>query len=127
MRDHEAPREFYPENIRPDMKLPKGGLLVEVMGMNCTNGGVSGKAEHAILAGYGIDEIFEPREGVPMLLLAKRCGRLIAVPAKQPQGVIGPMFGGRFVYTYDARFPSGQPIHIHDRFETQEMYDLMST
>ena len=39
---------------------------------------------------------------------------------------VGPMFGGNFVYTSDSRFPSDYPIPIHDRFETQEQYDLLS-
>ena len=112
-----ALRKFYSEWQDGSEMLPAGGLLVQVMGDDCTNGGVSGKATDAILAGYGIPEIFNPKEGRPLLLLAERCGRLIAVPAFQPQGKCGPMFGGRFVYTSDSRFPSEQPIHIHDRFE----------
>lgn len=39
---------------------------------------------------------------------------------------VGPMFGGNFVYSSDSRFPADYPIPIHDRFETQEQYDLLS-
>ena len=57
-----------------------------------------------------------------------------AEPLVFPKGKVGPMFGGNFVYTSDSRFPSlyGKmncahfPIPVHDRFETQEMYERMS-
>lgn len=55
---------------------------------------------------------------------------MIAVPAGFKRGrtynLLGPMFGGQFIYSSDSRFPSDQPIHIHDRFETQAQYDRLS-
>lgn len=42
---------------------------------------------------------------------------------------VGPMFGGRFIWTSDSRFgeavgagPFGQPVKLHDRYETREEY-----
>jgi hypothetical protein len=103
------------------------GLLVEVMGTDCTNEGVTSGVTEAILAGEGIPEIFEAKAGRPLLILGEGYkGRLMAVPAGQPVGMIGPMFGGHFVYTSDSRFPSGQPIHVHDRFETPKQYEELS-
>ena len=39
---------------------------------------------------------------------------------------VGPMFGGNFVYSSDSRFPADYPLPVHDRYETQEQYDLLS-
>lgn len=55
----------------------------------------------------------------------------IAVPLEYPKGKVGPMFGGNFIYTSDSRFPCvGRqlklPIPVHDRFETQQEYDVLS-
>lgn len=41
-------------------------------------------------------------------------------------GKVGPMMGGNFVYTSDTRFPATYPIPLHDRYETQELYDQLS-
>jgi hypothetical protein len=47
-------------------------------------------------------------------------------PINQPEGKIGPMAGGNFVYSSDSRFPGRYPLSVHDRFETQEQYDMLS-
>lgn len=95
-----------------------------------TNGGVTGKAKGAILVDPDIDEIFESDENHPALKINKRFlfGRdyLSAEPLEDKAGLIGPMFGGNFIYTSDSRFPSDYPIPVHDRYETQEQYDHLS-
>lgn len=55
-----------------------------------------------------------------------------AAPLVRPDGKIGPMFGGNFIYTSDANFykmhglATATPIFVHDRFETQEEYNALS-
>ncbi len=54
-------------------------------------------------------------------------------PVVKPKHKVGPMFGGSFADTSDAAWAyilgetTGRPIPIHDRFETQEQYDLLSS
>ena len=106
----------------------KKGLLVEIMGDDCTNHGVTSGKTKAIIYGPGIPEIFESDEETPALKIVPGYGtrEFMAVPEIQPAGGMGPMFGGHFVYTSDSRFPAGQPIHVHDRFETPEQYRALS-
>jgi len=46
----------------------------------------------------------------------------------KPGERVGPMFGGNYVMTSDSRFRdvSPYPLPVHDRFETQEQYALLS-
>jgi hypothetical protein len=41
---------------------------------------------------------------------------------------VGPMAGGNFVFTSDSRFRrvSQYPLPVHDRWETQEQFDILS-
>ena len=45
-------------------------------------------------------------------------------PLLQPIGLVGPMAGGNLAYCSDSRCPV--VYHIHDRFETQQQYDILS-
>ena len=45
-------------------------------------------------------------------------------PITQPEGMLGPMSGGNIGYSSDSRCK--RIYHIHDRFETQEAYDILS-
>ena len=109
------------------------GLLVfvyrDAAGGDCTNGGVTGKATQAILVGDGIPGIFDVRPDLPALRIVKRAfswGEYVhAEPVDRPDGLCGPMFGGNFIHSSDARFPNKYPIPVHDRFETQEMVNSM--
>lgn len=47
------------------------------------------------------------------------------VPWLKPIGVIGPMSDGNLAYSCDSRIT--RVYHIHDRFETTEMYNALST
>jgi hypothetical protein len=42
----------------------------------------------------------------------------------QPKGMLGPMSGGNIAYSSDSRCK--RMYHIHDRFETQEQYNILS-
>lgn len=70
---------------------------------------------------------FLPRPDTPALYLRKghlNDGTFRAVPANPPgiANLIGPMFGGAFVYTSDSRLPGHAPIPVHDRWESDELY-----
>lgn len=45
-------------------------------------------------------------------------------PLMQQEGLVGPMAGGNLAYSSDSR--CRRVYHIHDRFETQSTYDMMS-
>lgn len=95
----------------------------------CSNNGVSGSHDKAILIGDDIPEIFEAKEGDLVLKLVKGNleGTAKIVPLDQPKGISGPMSGGSFIYTSDSRFSEAVrkicghemygAISLHDRFE----------
>jgi hypothetical protein len=104
------------------------GLLVNVFrnanGYDCTANGISLKNNSLILIGDGVNcQVFEGNENNTVKLLKKNVGGndyIYAVPLlERPENSVGPMFGGNFIYCSDSRFPSKQPIPIHDRFEVQ--------
>jgi len=75
---------------------------------------------------------FEPSEDEPSAILASGPGGdPIIVPEGLPSGMVGPMFGGTFAASSDSRFRTGtgqrSALPIHDRFETVEQYERMST
>lgn len=45
-------------------------------------------------------------------------------PLMQPEGLIGPMSGGNLAYSSDSRCK--RIYHIHDRFETEKVYNHLS-
>ena len=115
----------------------KKGLTVNVYRWSlgdCTAGGITGKVDSLVLVGPGIEGPFEVEDGEPYLeLLTKNVGRdeyAYAVPRNvgDKSGLVGPMMGGNFVYSTDSRFRRvcKYPIPVHDRWETQETYDMMS-
>lgn len=97
--------------------------------VDCTNGGISSKCDTVTLVDIGVP-LFEPSPESPAVRIVRRNlgGEvyLHAVPVEQPAGLVGPMFGGNFIYTSDSRFPSSYPIALHDRWETQEQYNHLS-
>lgn len=99
-------------------------------GDDCTNGGVSSRYNRLYLAVE--DGWFDVPEDDPRLLvpITRHFGFGDYIHAEpvigRPDGCVGPMFGGNFVYTSDSRFPSPYPIPVHDRFETWEEYDMLS-
>ncbi len=100
------------------------GILVSIFrdadGGDCTMDGVSSNVARAILTGDGVAEVVETRPSDTILIYKDR-GKTppMCVPHEkfaQP-GWSGWMFGGNFIYSSDSRFPSSQPIAIHDRQE----------
>jgi len=104
-------------------------------GMDCTARGSSSKHDQLLLVGEGIPQIFtetNPAKVVKLEFMNVGVKGAItiegtAVRIKSPHPYVKPlsidsgthsMFGGNFLYTSDSRFPSDQPIAIHDRVET---------
>jgi hypothetical protein len=113
------------------------GILVSILRDarlgDCTNSGISGKVDRAILTGYGLPELFEPDNKTPELKLVKRqlFGKTYyhCEPVNDPDSNnIGWMMGGNFVYSHDSRFNNltGYPIPVHDRQETTKRYNQLS-
>lgn len=93
------------------------GMLVNVL--RDSNGGSTHyinrfhRAKTMLIIGEGIPEVFEADNNTPVGFLKQGAlGRLIITPDVSRTDFA---FGGAFVYSSDSRFPSNQPIHIHDR------------
>ena len=99
---------------------------------DCTAFGISSKAKNLILVSAELPrkctdiihskiskmpELFSGDETNSVKIIENVPGHFCAVPLIYPKGMIGPMFGGNFIYTSDGRFPFSYPIPIHDRFE----------
>lgn len=86
--------------------------------------GVSAQSNELFLIGPGVPELFENRDGLPIVKLVERnlwgTPYFHVEPVDRPTGN-GWMFGGNFVYCSDSRFrrltETGQPIPVHDRQE----------
>jgi hypothetical protein len=102
------------------------GMIVDIYknnGGDCSNGGLSSKANRCLLVGGGIPEIFDG-EGMPVVTIVKRDLRdsiyLTAYPVKEDGHIdTGCMHGGCFVYSSDSRFRNlaAYPVPLHDRKE----------
>ena len=132
------------------MSENKKGLLVDVIGTDCTNGGATSGKTRAILIGDGIPEIFEPSDDAPAIELhyefepqGAAPGYVMVARADWASQVLGRrvgfnenlvararagagMFGVHFVTTSDIRFPFTAPIPVFDRYETPEQYEQLS-
>ena len=102
---------------------------------DCTNGGISSKYEQLLLVcdeGYvTIDEKNPPENLVKVVTRNFGFGtyRHIEPVAKVDEGKVGWMDGGNLAYSCDSRFSrlaGDYPLCIHDRQDTQEVYDQLS-
>lgn len=100
------------------------GLSVDVIksGYDCTNNGVS--ANHQRMVIYGdfvkngpIDEDYKTDENAKLYIHKNPRDNTILMATISPDPDEMFQFGGNFVFSSDARFPSDQPIKIHDRVE----------
>ncbi len=93
----------------------------------CSNNGISEKFDELLLVcedgNVDIDENNIP-ENLVVIAEGFRGYKYIR-PYKEPEH-LGWMSGGSIAYSSDARFNSQYPLKIHDRQETQEMYDRLS-
>lgn len=101
---------------------------------SCSNGGISTTNDQAVLLGIKDGYIDPAEESGPFVVVVRRGIGDYAVPCDAEgrplvkPGAIGPMFGGTFIYSSDGRFRehAGGPLALHDRWETQEQYDVLS-
>lgn len=110
------------------------GMLVEILKgqYESTNNGVSSFNKEALLVGEGVAQVFDEDPKRPTLKLVKRniFGKeyLHAEPVQTTTpGWVGWMAGGNFIWSSDSRFPNDYPIAIHDRQESQEQYEALSS
>ena len=103
-------------------------------GSDCSNGGISSRCDKDVVVGPDIPEIFEASEDMPAVKIVKRviAGSLYvhAEPLtwRESDEITG-MAGGTFIYSTDSRFRecvNEYPVSLHDRGETQEIYDRLS-
>jgi len=107
------------------------GLRVSIIGegANYSNGGVSSQANRLTI--LNIDGPFEASDDAPGAVLKSNVFEsVIVVPVDVPDGVAGPMAGGDYVVSSDARWDEklremGQAntyiaVPLHDRFESWE-------
>lgn len=99
---------------------------------DCTNGGISSKYSQLLLIcddGYiDIDENNIPENAVKVVtrhLFGKDYKHIEPV---QKATQLGYMNGGNIAYSCDSRFSqlSEYPLCIHDRQETEQLYDILS-
>lgn len=118
------------------------GLLVSILEDkwigNCSVNGVSANNKHMALVDPSVEGPTDIDPDEPYLVLVKRDlysdkiggyePYVHAVPVF-PNGVkptgAGPMMGGTFIWSSDARFPSRYPIPLHDRWESWDFYNSM--
>jgi hypothetical protein len=99
---------------------------------NCSNGGISERHKAVVVVDEKLPEIFSASSDHPAVKIVRRViggePYIHAEPIDPvPDGMIGYMFGGSFIYTSDSRFGelSKYPIPLHDRWETMEQYDRL--
>ncbi len=114
------------------------GIRVEIykwMGKDSSNRGVSSRKDTVTLlipeGGYA-DAVAQ--DGTYLTIVRRYIGdyatpcNASGAPLQRP-GMIGPMFGGTFIYSSDSRFREycgKSPIPLHDRWETPEEYRALS-
>ena len=99
-------------------------------GGDCSNHGISERHNEILLiCPDGFVDIDEDNPPDNLCKVVKRnlFGRdyYHVEPVTRPNGV-GWMYGGCVVCTSDSRFRFDYPLKLHDRTESQEMYDMMS-
>ena len=98
-----------------------------------SNSGISSKYNKVVVVDSELDEIFEPDETMPAVKLVRRViggdSYIHAEPLtwRESDDITG-MFGGCYIMSCDSRFRKvcKYPIPLHDRGESQAMYDRLS-
>lgn len=96
---------------------------------NCSNGGISSKHKAVVLVDAAGP--FKPSDDMPGVKLVRRMlfGKeyIHAEPLEAPPADhVGWMASGCYIQSCDGRFPHEYPIPLHDRSESQKLYDSMS-
>ena len=101
---------------------------------NCSNHGISDRFNELLIVheeGFIDIDPENPPENLVKLVVRNLWGKEYKhlEPVVGPdKGAVGWMFGGSYAASSDSRFGkiSDYPLPIHDRQESQEMYDRMS-
>jgi hypothetical protein len=110
-------------------------VFVYTRGVDCTAGGITSKNNMLYLCTTKEEAEELHANGEAALWLKENkfsFGNFLAAypPYSTNAGSVGWMMGGNFVYTSDSRFKeyfgTSQPIPVHDRQETQEVYNALS-
>lgn len=113
--------------ISVDIFKSKGG--------DCSNGGISSKFnEVLIVCDEGWIDIDESNPPENLCVVSKRVlwgeNHWFVEPYKKcPSNMVGYMYGGCIIDSSDARWSrisEGRPLHLHDRCESQKLYDMLS-
>ena len=92
----------------------------------CANGGISERYDELYVVcedgNWEFDSDNLP-ENIVMIEDRGRWGKRAVPLVPVDKGCVGWMAGGSILYSCDARFPGGQPIMIHDRQESYELYN----
>ncbi len=95
-------------------------------GSDCSNGGISSKYDEVIL--WSCEDSEAPENAVvyvDRVLFGKAAPYL--KPVNPPKGLVGPMYGGCICYTSNGAVPhNGEMLKLHDRYETQELYNKLT-
>ena len=99
-------------------------------GETCSNGGISERYNEILLLcedGFVNVDMDNPPENVCKVVKRNLWGEdyFHVEPIAKPNG-IGWMYGGSIVNTSDSRFRFDYPLKLHDRCESQELYDKLS-
>ena len=97
---------------------------------DCSNGGISGQHGHVLLTDE--DDCPLVVNGTPTVKLVRRHipHEYLHIEPRQdtPKGNIGYMMGGCYIMgSTSMGFPSKYPLPLHDRSETPEQYETLST
>ena len=111
-----------------DMRGINATVYRPAIGGDSSNGGLTSRHNRVTLIGEGIKADHSPTDECPAVILMTKGDYVYAQPVEPvPQGHIGYMFGGNFIHTSDNRFPTRFAIPVHDRFDTPEAYDRLSS
>lgn len=88
---------------------------------DCSNSGISSKANKVVLMNMTECNVFEPSEGAPPVWIREiKIGDKTyyhAIPEDPDKTTKWWMHGGCYIETSDSRFPFDYPIPLHDRRE----------
>lgn len=102
-------------------------------GNDCSNGGISSRYNEVLLEhedGWITFDENNPPESLCKIVKRNLFGKtyLHIEPVAKPEG-IGWMSGGCIVYSCDSRYSEltdGYPLVLHDRQESQQVYDALT-
>lgn len=105
--------------------------IMKHKGTDCSNGGISSKYNDVlVLCDEGYIEVNGDEPNLCKVVKRELWGEIYyhIEPIAKPNGV-GWMSGGTVIYSCDSRFremANGYPLSLHDRTESQELYDKLS-